>query len=249
MFDLLKHALFDVLRCPSEPPPPPAGSHGSLQIFRASPSFLSYRLTGLWINLLLFAVFELWAVVTLAVTMGPVGWILAGCILVFTIAKPFVLYVALRLDYEMRYYIITDRSLRIREGVWTIRETTLTFENIQNLKIAQGPLQRLFGIHDLVVETAGGGGPGWRKAENRETDAFHRGVIRGIKRPQELRDLILAYLRDVRTTGLGDADDQAGRNGAPLPAGASGFSAASLSALRGIAVEVGQWRQSLEGAP
>ena len=41
-----------------------------------------------------------------------------------------------------------------------VLETTITFENIQNVTVQQGPLQRLFGIADVRVDTAGGGGGG-----------------------------------------------------------------------------------------
>src|SRR5207249_3022813 len=64
----------------------------------------------------------------------------------------------LRLDYEKRWYVVTDRSLRIREGVVKVREMTVNFANIQNISISQGPLQRILGIADLRVDTAGGGG-------------------------------------------------------------------------------------------
>ena len=67
-------------------------------------------------------------------------------------------YFSLRLNYEMRWYKVTDRSLRIRAGVWNVHEMTMTFANVQNISITQGPLERLFGISDVRVETAGGGG-------------------------------------------------------------------------------------------
>jgi len=31
-------------------------------------------------------------------------------------------WMIVRLDYELRYYVVTDRSIRIREGAWTVRE-------------------------------------------------------------------------------------------------------------------------------
>ena len=38
-----------------------------------------------------------------------------------------------------------------------VREMTVTFANIQNAPVNQGPIQRALGIADLQVETAGGG--------------------------------------------------------------------------------------------
>ena len=246
IYGFFKEAVLGILQCPQAPPEPPVGSHDSVQIFRASPSHLAYRLLVLWVNLLLFALVEFWAIVVSVIKMGLPGLVVALGILLFAVGAGIILYVATRLDYEMRFYIITDRSLRIREGVWTISETTLTFENIQNMRIDQGPLQRLFGIYDLVVETAGGSDK--PPTEGRRADVTHRGVIRGVKKPEQLRDLILAYLRVVRTSGLGDHDDKH-----PFPAEPAGtmpgsdFGAAETAALRAIADEVRAWRRSVEG--
>ncbi|MDH3283893.1 MAG: PH domain-containing protein, partial [Acidobacteriota bacterium] len=84
----------------------------------------------------------------------------------FVLQMPFT-YTMIRLDYELRWYIVTDRSLRIRYGVARIREMTMTFANIQNLSIEEGPLQRLLGIADLRVRSAGGGAsePGGESGE------------------------------------------------------------------------------------
>ena len=65
-----------------------------------------------------------------------------------------MVYVALHLRYDTTWYVVTDRSLRIRRGIWVIEETTITFENVQNVSITQGPLERAFGIATLVVDTA-----------------------------------------------------------------------------------------------
>ena len=37
------------MKAPTAPPDPPSGSHGSIQIYRASPRYLTYRLLGFWI--------------------------------------------------------------------------------------------------------------------------------------------------------------------------------------------------------
>lgn len=112
-------------------------------------------------------------------------------------------YALQRLDFENRWYVITDRSVRIREGIVIIHEMTLTFANVQNVTIDQGPLQRAFGIADLRVQTAGGGGgheqPGMR--------SMHTGILRGLDDANALRETVLARLRLVADAGLGDLDD------------------------------------------
>ncbi len=113
----------------------------------------------------------------------------------------------MQLDYELRWYIVTDCSLRIREGVASLRETTMTFANIQNLSIEQGPIQRLLGIADLKVRTAGGG-PGDEddsSGDSEKSDSMHVAYFRGVDNAPELRDTILAQLQRLKSAGLGGA--------------------------------------------
>ena len=66
-----------------------------------------------------------------------------------------ITYAMARLDYELRWYIVTDRSLRIRAGLWSLQESTMSFANLQQVEVRQGPLQRLLGIADVRVQSAG----------------------------------------------------------------------------------------------
>ncbi|HYW50264.1 MAG TPA: PH domain-containing protein, partial [Gemmatimonadaceae bacterium] len=125
-------------------------------------------------------------------------------LLLFAIAKAATLYVTMRLDYEMRWYVITDRSLMIREGVWNTKEVTLTFANAQNVRVTQGPLERFFGFSNVEIEVAGGGAGEGGVSRNRAS-------LRGLAEPQAVRDLILDRLKRHRTAGLGDPDDVHGR--------------------------------------
>jgi membrane protein YdbS with pleckstrin-like domain len=137
---------------------------------------------------------------------------------------PFSLLLA-RLDWELRWYAATDRSLRLREGVLEVREMTLTYANVQNVSIRQGPLQRLLGIADLVVQTAGGGAADDDAKDETTKHGLHEGRLRGIDNAEAVRDLILGHLRRVRDAGLGDAED------AVLPAGEPPALAAAQAVL------------------
>jgi membrane protein YdbS with pleckstrin-like domain len=123
--------------------------------------------------------------------------------LVYLIQLP-VTYAVRRLDYEMRWYMVTDRSLRIRYGVWKVSESTMSFANIQQVAVAQGPLQRLLGMADVKVQSAGGGGG---EKHGNQDDDMHRGVFHSVTNAPEIRDLILERLRQFRASGLGDHDD------------------------------------------
>ena len=115
-------------------------------------------------------------------------------------------YAMARLDYELRWYLVTDRSLRIRSGLATVQESTMSFANLQQVVVSQGPLQRLLGLADVRVQSAGGGGDEHHKGGG---DSLHTGVFHGVDNAVEIRDLILERLRRYRETGLGDPDESA----------------------------------------
>jgi len=116
-----------------------------------------------------------------------------------------ITFAAVRLDWELRWYIVTDRSLRIRAGLWSLQESTMSFANLQQVEVSQGPLQRLLGIADVRVQSAGGGGVSDHGKEIGES--LHTGVFHGVDNAQEIRDLILERLRLFRHAGLGDPDE------------------------------------------
>jgi uncharacterized membrane protein YdbT with pleckstrin-like domain len=199
-----------VLRVPGTPEAPP-GDEGTTRVFRASPRYYRYRLL-LWLlgETVGFIAFFALAAALSKMSPGLVGAKLGvGAILV--LASPLLLlklafsYAAVRLDYEKRWYLVTDRSLRVREGVKQVHEITVSFANIQNVSITQGPIQRLLGIADLRVDTAGGGGV--VSVGSQLELALHAAFFRGVDNAERIRALIQDHLRGVRDTGLGDPDD------------------------------------------
>jgi len=143
-----------------------------------------------------------------------------------------VSFLALRLDNVARWYLLSDRSLRIREGLLTVRERTMTFANVQNVTVRQGPLQRAFGIADLEVRSAGGG-DGGADDDNGNENRLHVGTFRGVDNAAAIRDLVLAHLRRLRSAGTGDPDDDA-----RVPVADGGGGTALADALERLAGEV-----------
>jgi hypothetical protein len=134
-------------------------------------------------------------------------------------------YVAIHLRYDTTWYVISERSMRLRHGVWSVHETTITFENVQNVQVSQGPLQRYFGFSDLVVQTAGGGGSAGPHGHAAGGGA-HAGRIEGVEDPNAMRELIMAKVRASRSAGLGD---EPGVGRAPM------WDAVHIDALRAVA--------------
>jgi len=177
---------------------------------------------------------------TRMVSRGPdwlIGGIIlleAGAVLVYLVALP-ITYTAVRLDYELRWYVVTDRSLRIRTGLLNLQELTMSFANLQQVVVVQGPVQRLLGVADVRVQSAGGGGGDEHKRKS--GDSLHSGVFRGVGNAEQIRDLILERLRRFRETGLGDPDDQRSE----ATAGAD----SSLAAARSVLAEARALRQTI----
>jgi membrane protein YdbS with pleckstrin-like domain len=190
-------------RVPPQPPSLPVSLGEPMQAFQPAPGFLSYLKFQFWILLVIIdgAIFVAWLVITIAYPI--VGVILALPALVIAIVPDIVAYVAIHLRYDTTWYVMTSRSLRIRRGIWTIHETTITFENVQNLAVHQGPVERFFGIGNVLVQTAGGGGQTTHEGQAASLGG-HRGLIEGVADPQSIRDLILPRLRQAKTAGLGD---------------------------------------------
>ena len=219
MYDRMKSTLLWLLRVPPEPHDPMGDVH-SLRVFRAAPGYLRY-LTLAWAlseigillgGLLVFIPLAIAAATGLAVILTTALGLVAAMIF---LGQAGLTFFSLRLNYEMRWYKVTDRSLRIRAGVWNVHEMTMTFANVQNITISQGPLERLFGISDVKVDTAGGGGSSGSHG-NGEGLNLHVATFRGVDNPEEIRDLMLQRLRRLRDAGLGDLDDAPGLKSAPV---------------------------------
>ncbi len=170
-----------------------------------------------------------------------------GGVLLYLVQLP-VTFLLTRLEYALRWYMVTDRSLRIRHGIWTISESTMSFANIQQVMVSQGPLQRLLGLSDVKVQSAGGGGGEEDSSHDREDD-MHLGRFHSVTNPAEIRDLILERLRRFRESGLGDPEEQAPAVPAPSPAPNVSGSGELLAAARELAAESKALRAALTAPP
>ena len=219
-------ALF---RVPAEPPTLPVTGE-PVRSLRPAHGFLRYLKFFFWLLLIPGDILPLVAWGAIALASPVLGVVLAVPFLLVLVVPDVIAYVAIHLRYDTTWYVLTDRSLRIRRGIWVIHETTISFENVQNVEVRQGPLQRFFAIADVVVQTAGGGAQG--KGEGASTSGAHVGMLQGLDDAEAVRDLILDRVRRTRTTGLGD-ERAAAAVFAPASAGPV-FSPAHLAVLREI---------------
>jgi len=239
----LRHLLIQIFQV-SEEPNPPAGKN--LKTFRASPNYFKYSLLTWGIQLLFTCLF---IVVTLVSMAGDSEssmadrWVLViGLLLAAFAGVPLLIrLLTLRLDYEFRWYMITDSGLRIREGIAQVHEITMAFKNIQNITISQGPIQRLLGISDLVVQTAGGSSAATQNNQNQGVVSSHTGYFRGVDNAEEIRDMMMTRLReakqDSKTASVRPSREKSKR---------SALSGQALGALREAAREASLLRAGLE---
>jgi membrane protein YdbS with pleckstrin-like domain len=217
--------LLRLLRVPPEPEPP-YGAPGSVRLFQAGRGYFHWEL-------LRWGFAQVGALWGLVIGFGMLPWVpdaMPGrdwmvyaerfAVAAYLVQLPFTL-LAVRLDYAYRWYIVTDRSLRVREGIWRVSEKTMSFANIQNLAVQQGPLQRLLGISNLEVRTAGGGDSAKKGDADKRRESLHLAYFRGVDNAEEVKTVILGRLRNLRGAGLGDPED-AGEQGVVEVAPAGG---------------------------
>ena len=247
MFSAFREWCERWLRIPGDPEPPP-GDEARTQRFRAAPNFYKYLLfmwglksAGLAAVLLPSIALPL---VTLSMTnhggnqaVLAVFTTIPMLILAITVLLRLFSLALVRLDFEKRWYLVTDRSLRIREGIVNVREMTITFANIQNISISQGPLQRAIGIADLRVDTAGGSSSA-RHHQKGMPQSLHTAWFRGVDNANAIRELIQKRLRELKDSGLGDREE------AVAATLAADFVASDqlLAALRAVAYEAAALR-------
>lgn len=215
------------LHVPEQPPHLTGADDTSIKSFRPADGFLRYLKLFFWIALTAFdgAVFVGWIILLVAYPLA--GILLAPLIWAIMILPDIVAYIAIHLRFDTTWYVLSDRSMRIRRGIWIIHETTITYDNIQNVSIRQGPVQRHFGISDVVVETAGGGAS-TGKGEGASV-LGHSGLLEGIGNAAEVRGLILTKWQQSRTAGLGDETLHSKEN-------SSGFDIRQVELLEEISV-------------
>jgi len=220
-------ALADWFRVPETPPDLPARPGETHASFHPAPGFLRLLKVEFWIICLVIdaLIFLVWAILT---SINPVvGIVLAIPALAIAIIPDVIAYIAIHLRYDTTWYVMSPRSLRVRRGIWTINEQTITFENVQDVRVTRGPLQQLFGIASVSVLTAGAGESG-----PHGSSSGNRAILEGVDNPAELLALIMERVRASRSAGLGDEEPE---TTAPRRAiGPASLTTAHLGLLREI---------------
>lgn len=194
--------LSGVFKVPQTPPDLPRLSDEFFLTIKPARGFVHYLRCKLVWGLLTSFVLLVLVAGGLMAAEPLTGFLSAPLVIVLEVVVGVLGFFAIQLRYDTTWYVLNERSMRLRRGIFIIQETTITFENIQNVSIKQGPLQRWFKISTIVVETAGGGGKTKEGAES----ALHSGILEGIENANEIRDLLMTRMAQSRRSGLGDEE-------------------------------------------
>ena len=95
------------------------------------------------------------------------------------------------LYFKSLSYEIDSDELRVARGVIWKQRVTVTYPKITNVDVSRGPLERLFGIGRVKVQTAGYGGRRGRRPEQ---------LLLGLRNPDEIRTEIMLRIRQADTS-------------------------------------------------
>lgn len=201
MIDLVlavfKPIFLPLLKLKFDPPHLPEGS-ALVRALKPSESWFTYRALTAMFGLLGQVIGTGVIAVAAVAKLGGAGVAIAVLLLLLEAGVVGFALVATRVDFELRHFLVGDRSLRVTEGALTRREATLSYANVQNLEVTQGPLERLFGFQNLTVTTAGADqAPG-------TTENSHSVTLVGLSNAEEIRTLILGMLHQRKDSGLGE---------------------------------------------
>jgi len=203
-FTALERWVLQFLAVPSSPEIP-EGSATSVRIFRAGDNYYAWLvLTWAAASVAVFLGLLSASVALVQIVRQAPGWAQLGVSALLAVVwsafalMTVVTFLARRLNFRLRWYIVTDRSLRIRRGVFTVEELTMTYRNIQEIRVTAGPLQHALGLANVEVHAAGGGG------DSKHGGGGHVGRLEGLSNANDIRDLMVARLREYRDAGIGD---------------------------------------------
>ena len=201
---LLRPLIIPLLKLKTEVPHLPEGT-SLVRHLRPTEQWLTYQYLAV-----LFGMFMQFAGVVAAsvvlLTQGHLWQVLTALgLLSIELAVLCVSLVSVRVDYELRHYLVGDRSLRVSSGSIIRKEVTLSYANVQNLEIQQGPIERLFGYKSITVSTAGSS-QGTTEGAN-----LHQVTLAGLEDADAVRELILGMLKQHRDSGLGETTPEPGK--------------------------------------
>ncbi|UCG68563.1 MAG: PH domain-containing protein [Thermoplasmata archaeon] len=156
------------------------------------PNVKKYWLTTNMTGVMLFLLFFLFPFIMIALLYGGIE-LFAVLFLILAIIITVAASIAIILinkTYDNITFLVRSESLIINRGILFKQSQTIPFNRVQNVDIYRGPLERMFGIATIFIQTAGWGGN------------ILRGRLQGISNPKLLRDIILKRVVTAKNNGI-----------------------------------------------
>jgi hypothetical protein len=107
--------------------------------------------------------------------------------------------------YRSLEYVIDSDSIKAKKGVFWRKRVTVPYTKVTNIDVTQGPVQRMFNIGTVHVQTAGAGAAKGAQAELK---------LLGVRDFDELKDTIMEKVRgyallrpeEVKKEVVGESD-------------------------------------------
>jgi membrane protein YdbS with pleckstrin-like domain len=103
------------------------------------------------------------------------------------ILATFVFFYYIEMKYKGYYYMITETELVFRKGIVNTIKTVVPFKEIQNLNIEKSVLERMLGIANLRIETAG--------SNITESEI----ILPGVENADDLSDMIRKKMEEAKS--------------------------------------------------
>jgi len=114
-------------------------------------------------------------------TLVKKGLFIATGFVLFNLIKELILNY---FDYLHTFYEVTEKAVYIKEGGWTIWETTVPIHRIQHLDTSQSFYARMFDLYSLNLYTAGDD-HSIQYLKKEVTDSLHQQILEKLKTENE----------------------------------------------------------------
>ncbi len=138
--------------------------------------------------IIIAVVLSAWIIATITTYSSGVK-LIAGILLIVIFLVVIISYIWARLTYYFWRYQLTEDCYRAERGVIFKRYISIPYERIQNIDIHRGILDRILGLSDLQIQTAGYAAVGYYKTKGFGSEGRLPGLDKQVA--EKLRDELI----------------------------------------------------------
>lgn len=123
-----------------------------------------------------------------------------GIMLIIIVLFLLICYIWARLAYHFWRYQLTENAYKSERGIIFKRYISIPYERIQNIDIYRGILDRLLGLSDIQIQTAGYGAMGGRGIKGFGSEGRLPGLQK--QEAEKLRDELIKRAKGGSKSGV-----------------------------------------------